>query len=227
MSESPLSTFAGPIAVVAGGLLAVTHVGMVLVEDPKGMVESMRDPLFQAFNAGYAVAFPLLMLALVGLYWRQAREAGRFGAIAFSIAAAGTVLLGGDMYFEGFAAPWLAQVAPQLFSLPRGPLLAAAWLVSVVLFSLGWALFGLASWRARILPRALSAALAVGGLIGFQAAMPPWGVALGLAVAATGIWWIRQDQTVPPVQGLGESLTVSEPRYPDREGSGSTRSQRA
>ena len=72
----------------------------------------------------------------------------------------------------------------------------AAWLVSVVLFSLGWILFGLASWRARVLPRALSVAVALGGLIGFQAAMPPWGVVLGLAVAAVGVWLIRQDQMV-------------------------------
>ena len=57
----------------------------------------------------------------------------------------------------------------------------AAWFVSVVLFSLGWMLFGLASLRARVFPRALSVAVVIGGLIGFQAAMPPWGVALGLA----------------------------------------------
>ena len=70
----------------------------------------------------------------------------------------------------------------------------AAWLFSVVLFSLGWILFGLASLRARVFPRALSLAIAVAGLIGFQAAMPPWGVALGLAVAAVGVWLIRQDR---------------------------------
>ena len=33
-------------------------------------------------------------------------------------------------------------------------------------------LFGLASLRARVFPRALSVAVAVAGLIGFQAAMP-------------------------------------------------------
>jgi hypothetical protein len=69
-------------------------------------------------------------------------------------------------------------------------------LVSVVLFSLGWTLFGLASVRARVLPRALSLAVAVGGAIGFLAAMPPWGLALGLAIAAVGIWIIRQDRTL-------------------------------
>ena len=37
--------------------------------------------------------------------------------------------------------------------------------------------------------------MAIGGLLGFQAAMPPWGLALGLAVAATGVWLIRHDLT--------------------------------
>jgi hypothetical protein len=211
MSESPLRTHAGPIAVVGGGLFAVTHVGMIVLEDPSDMVASMKDPLFQVFNAGYAIAFPFLLLALVGLYWRQARETGIFGAIAFCVAATGTVALGGDMWFEGFGVPWLAHVAPEVFTLNRGTLLVAAWLVSVVLFSLGWALFGLASWRARILPRALSLALAVGGLIGFQAAMPPWGAALGLAVVAAGIWLMRQDRSAGQVHGraLAEPATVS------------------
>ena len=49
-----------------------------------------------------------------------------------------------------------------------------AWLVTVVLFALEWALFGLASWRARVFPVASSITLGVAGLIGFMAAMPPW-----------------------------------------------------
>jgi hypothetical protein len=216
MSESPLRASAGPIAVVAGGLLVVTQAGMILAADPAGVGASLSSPLFQVFNAGYAAAFPLLMLALVGLYWRQAREAGRFGGIAFSTATAGTVLLGGDMYFEGFAAPWLVRVAPDLLSTDRGGLLVAAWLVSVVLFSLGWALFGMVCWRTRILPRGVSAALVAGGLVGFQAAVPPWGAALGLAVAAAGMWLLRQDRSVPHVQALGESPTVPGAAQPGR-----------
>ena len=43
----------------------------------------------------------------------------------------------------------------------------AAWPFSVVLFSLGWILFGLVAKCARVFPRALSLAVAVAGLIGF------------------------------------------------------------
>ncbi|MEV6491124.1 hypothetical protein AB0M20_21305 [Actinoplanes sp. NPDC051633] len=196
MSESPLSTHAGSIAVGAGGLFAAAHLGMFVTGDRSDLVAMMKDPLFLPFNSAYALAFPLLLIALVAMYERQARAAGGFGAVAFCTAATGTVALAGDMWFEGFAVPWLAQVAPATFEADRsGTLLSAAWLVSVVLFALGWALFGLASWRARSLPPALSVALAVAGAVGFQAAIPPWGVPLGLAVAAAGIWIIRQDRT--------------------------------
>jgi hypothetical protein len=197
VSESPLSTHAGPITVVAGGLFAVAHVGQFLVMDPSNLVTMMLNPAFRLFSAAYAIAFPLLLIALVALYWREAQEAGVFGAVAFCIAVTGTVALAGDMWFEGFAMPWIAGVTPEMFSADRtGSSLVKAWLVTVVLFALGWALFGIASWRARVFPVALSIALGVAGLIGFMAAMPPWGVPLGLAVAALGVWLIRHDRTV-------------------------------
>jgi hypothetical protein len=213
MSESPLNRNAGPIATIAGGLFAVAAVGLFLVMDRSDLVAMMTDPVFLVFNAAYAITFPLLLIALVALYWRQAGEAGLFGAVAFSIATAGTMALAGDMWFEGFAVPSIAQVTPEVIGPPASDsLLMAAWLVSVVLFSTGWILFGVASLRARVFPRALSLALAVAGLIGFQAAMPPWGVALGLAVAAVGVLLIRQDRTVRQLQTRPELVGVAEPQ---------------
>ena len=214
MSESPLSTYAGPIAVFAGGLFAVVSVGFYVVTDRSDLVAMMTNPVFLGFNAAYAVTFPLLLIALIAVYGRQASQAGVFGAVAFCTAVVGTMGLAGDMWFEGFGMPWLTQVAPQVIGVPSsGSLLRVAWLVSVVLFSLGWILFGMASWRAKVLPRALAVAVAVGGLLGFQAAMPPWGVALGLAVAAVGIWLVRHDRIVgrvpAPSPGAPTAVTLA------------------
>jgi hypothetical protein len=201
MIGSPLSKHAGPIAAVTGGLFALAHLGQFLVADRSDLVAMMTDPVFVVFSAAYFIAFPLLLVALVALYWRQAGQAGLFGAVAFCTALTGTVALAGDMWFDAFAVPWLVQVAPPVVGADRsGSLLMAGWLVSVVLFSLGWILFGLASFRTRAFPRAMSVAVAVGGLIGFKAATAPWGVALGLAVAAVGVWLTRQDRSVRGVQ---------------------------
>jgi hypothetical protein len=59
------------------------------------------------------------LIALVALYRREAQEAGLFGAVAFCIAVTGTVALAGDMWFEGFASPWIARVTPEMFSADR------------------------------------------------------------------------------------------------------------
>jgi len=201
MLDSPLNRQAGPIAVIAGGLFAVIHAVQFFVADRSDLAAMVTDPLFMVVSAAYFFAFPLLLIALVALYWRQAGRAGLFGAIAFCTALVGTVALAGDMWFDAFAVPWLVQVAPAIVSADRsGSLLMTGWLVSVVLFSLGWIMFGLASFRARIIPRALSIAVAIGGLIGFKAATAPWGVVLGLAVAAMGVWLIRHRQTDQGVQ---------------------------
>jgi hypothetical protein len=162
VSESPLSAHAGPIAVIAGGLFAVAHVGQFVVMDRSNLVTMMLDPAFRLFSAAYAITFPLLLIALVALYWREATEAGVFGAVAFCITVTGTVALAGDMWFEGFAMPWIAGVTPETLSADRtGSSLVKAWLVTVVLFALGWAPVGIASWRARVFPVGLS--IAFGG----------------------------------------------------------------
>lgn len=195
MLESPLNRHAGKIAVIAGGLFALIHVVQFFVADRSDLAAMVTDPVFMVVSAAYFVAFPLLLIALVALYWRQAGQAGLFGAVAFCTALVGTVALAGDMWFDAFAVPWLVQVAPAVVSADRtGSLLLTGWLVSVVVFSLGWIMFGLASFRSRIFPRALSLAVAIGGLVGFKAASAPWGVALGLAVAALGLWLVRQDR---------------------------------
>ena len=63
-----------------------------------------------------------------------------------------------------------------------------------VLFAVGWALFGLASFRARVFPRPISAAIVISGLIGFQAGLPPFAVPLALTIGWLGIWMIRTAQ---------------------------------
>jgi hypothetical protein len=65
------------------------------------------------------------------------------------------------------------------------------YLSSYTLFSIGWVLFGPASIRAGAFPRLISLAIVAGGIIGFLAAKPPYGGALGLALLSLGIWMIR------------------------------------
>ena len=65
----------------------------------------------------------------------------------------GTVFMTGDWWYEAFAVPWLATVAPVVFETGAGGRLLVGGLASFALFSIGWAIFGAVSVRA-LLPRA-------------------------------------------------------------------------
>ena len=196
MYGTPLSRHAGPIILVAGAYIAVAHVVLLFVLSRGELPALAADPLFRGVSLAYAAAFAGLLLALFAAYVRQAREAGRLGFIALSGAILGTFALGADMWFEGFASPWLLEVAPQVLTAERTTFWMTGYLSSYVLFALGWALFGVASLRARVFPVTISVALTIGGLIGFLAAAPPWGAALGLALTWLGGWFIKAERTL-------------------------------
>jgi hypothetical protein len=134
------------------------------------------------------------MIALLAVHGRLAVVMGRFGLAAFLAAVLGVMTQGGNMWFDGFAAPWLAEVLPQAFTARKTSILQIGGLSSYVLFALGWVLYGLATLRAKALPVALSAALVVGGLLGYNSGLPPYGTPIGLAVAALGGWLVHQDR---------------------------------
>jgi hypothetical protein len=192
MSESALSRHAGPIVLVVGAYLAVSHLALAFVfmsfSDPAVM---LADPIFRGRSLAYAAAFSGLAIAACAAYDKQARQAGTFGLVALCAAIIGTVNLGANMWFEGFAVPWLAGVVPQILTAEKTLFWQVGYLSSYILFSIGWVLFGLASLRAGVCPRLISLAIVAGGLIGFLAARPPYGVALGLALLSLGIWMVR------------------------------------
>jgi hypothetical protein len=191
-SQSALSRFAGPIVLAVGAYLAVAHLALFVVfmshSDPATM---LADPIFRVLNLAYAAAFSGLAIAACAAYDKQARAAGTFGLVALCAAMVGTVNLGANMWFEGFAVPWLADVVPQVLIAEKTMFWKVGYLSSYILFSIGWVLFGLASLLARVFPRLISLAIVVAGIIGFLAARPPYGVALGLALLSLGIWMIR------------------------------------
>jgi hypothetical protein len=202
MSESALSRYAGPIVFIVGAYLTVAHLTLEFVfVSFSDMAVMVADPLYRVLNLGYAAAFPGLAIAACAAYDRQARESGTFGLVALCAAIIGTVNLGANMWFEGFAVPWLAGVVPQVLTAEKTLFWQVGYLSSYILFSIGWVLFGLASLRARVFPRLISLAIVVGGLIGFLAARPPYGVALGLALLSLGIWMVRtRSVTAAPSQ---------------------------
>ncbi len=98
------------------------------------------------------------------------------------------------MWFEAFAVPWLIESLPQILTIEKAAIWQVGFLSSYILFALGWVLFGISCLRARVFPPALALAVVAAGVVGYFAGMPPFGVPIGLAVAAMGTWLIRSDR---------------------------------
>ena len=206
MSRSPLARVAGPIALGAGALLLIQQLAMLSFLDRSRIEATMANPLFVPLAALYVVAFCGLLVALVAAYSWEADEAGVFGLVGFLAALVGTTFLAGDLWFEAFAVPWLGDVAPASLHVAGGTLVIGAF-TGYLLFAVGWALFGIASLRARVFPMPNSIAIIIGGIIGFQAALPPFAIALALAIGWLGLWMIRTT-AVQRANGRTESMTV-------------------
>jgi len=187
---------AGPLALLTGSLLVVAQLVMWPF-DTQDHVATSQDVVFQLAGALYFIAFCLLLLTLLTAYAWEAQEAGRLGVAGVTVAVLGTMALCGDLWFETFAVPWLADEAPAAFDTEPTVLLAVGAIASYLLFAVGWGLFGVASLRAAVFPKAVSAAIIVGGVAGYSALLAPFGIPLGLAMMWLGGWMVRARRRAP------------------------------
>jgi hypothetical protein len=199
--SSPLTARqAGIAAIVAATLILVSQVSQLVL--PLLITESFWIAT-QSLRMGVALAAMFaLLVALTGLYGRQADATGRFGLIGYLTASLGTLLVAGDWWYEAFIGPVLRAQAPDLLATaPSGSILIGAALTSGI-FGAGWVLFGLASIRAGVLPRAATVLMTVGGVTGIIALIAPFQVPLAVAVGWLGLWLLgaaRQQDQLPAV----------------------------
>ena len=190
-SRTPLARLAGPLALAAGVLMVVVEVVILPIVDRDDHVGTSTNTVYRISGVVYFVAFCLLILAVVAAYLWQADKAGRFGVVGVIAAMVGTMFLGGDLWFETFYVTYLADTAPAVLDADPAGLIVIGAVSSYLLFAIGWALFGLSSLRAGVFPRAICVAIVIGGLLGFQSLLPPFGIPLGLAMIWLGVWMIR------------------------------------
>lgn len=146
----------------------------------------------------------MLALALAAIYEREARAANTIGVVALAAAMIGTTFMAGDWWYEAFAVPRLAEVAPDVIDTFVGGRLLVGGVSSFALFGVGWALFGAVTWRARVFPGPTSIAILIGGLLSgvpTGIACLSGGVLLGLAIAWSGAWMMRTTRATSVAGG--------------------------
>ncbi len=160
MTSSNLIRLSGLAAVMAVTLLLITE---IVDYTQGGGPFDVAPSATHAFNSTLRmIAFVVLLpLGLVGLYARQSEAMGPLGLLGFVVAFSGTVLVAGFLWTDTFVAPELARSAPQL--LAEGPPPGRS--LSLLVFGVGWALFGLASLWAGVYPRQAAMLLIIGAAI--------------------------------------------------------------
>jgi hypothetical protein len=196
MQATTLARYGAPIAIVAGALMIITRL-VVLFTTPAEIGELkayVLTPTHAVNSVVSILGFALLVIALVALYDREARSAGAFGALAFGAAVIGTMFMTGDWWYEAFAVPRLAEVAPDVVDTFVGGRLIIGGLTSFALFGIGWIMYGAASTRARVIPRSISITILVAGLMSgvpIGIVYLSGGVVHGLAFVWLGAWMLR------------------------------------
>src|SRR5829696_3194848 len=179
-----LIRWAGLSAMAAGIIFLV-----ILPIQPPAVLSSVTTPAWAIVQSAEVAMCLLGLIGLTGLYARQANEAGLLG-------------LAGYLLFSLFYALTLPFVFAQAFILPHlattAPAFVESWLgiinpESPVEMNLGGLLFGIATFRAGVLPRWAAGLLAVSGPLGpvAVALLPPAleryvGLPLGLALGWLG-----------------------------------------
>jgi len=162
------------------------------------------------------------LFGLAGLYARQVEKAGWLGLAGFILFSAWMTLVCGFSFVEAFILPRLATESPTFVkgllgmfsSVPSEinlGILPTLWNISGPMYIVGPLLFGIATFRARVLPRWAGALLVLGAvLIPVGALVPPeWQpkimVPMGLAFAWLGfaLFTERRAPAVEPLPGMG------------------------
>ncbi len=218
ITPSGLIQWSGLAAMVAGIIFA----GIQPIHPP--------DVLASVTTSAWAIITPiktlmafLFLLGITGIYARQVKESGRLGLIGFLLLSLCWALELAFIFAEAFIIPVLATAAPQFvsgyfgvvngyptdFNLGAIPVLYG---VGVGLgYMLGGLVFGIATFRARILPRQAAVLLAVASALTPLASLLPHEiqrlaaipVALALAWLGYALWSERREHVSETVPGKG------------------------
>lgn len=206
MSPSQLIRTSGWAAALAGAffILAEVLTPMLLVTNPDALSRVALTDRFVIQSMLTLLAAMLLLAGLVGLYAFQAREAGRLGAIGFSIAFFVTALMLGDFYANTFVTPVLAVGVPDALDVPNVPNagVLSLWLpLEFGFLALAWLPFAVATVRARVYPRGAAWLLVVGALVALIP-LPYVNIPFDVAVAWLGFALMKRSASPSPKRHL-------------------------
>jgi hypothetical protein len=211
ITNANLLRLAGLFAVIAG--LCYVLVGIF---HPANMPSSVTSTRWATVHVLACAMSFFGVLGLAGLYARQAAKSGWLGLIGFVLLSLWMVVIMGFSFVEAFVLPQIATATPafvdgwmKMFNGGTSTInmgaLPTLWTLTAPMYIGGGLLFGIATFRAAILPRGAAVLLAVGTVLAPVASQlslawqPKIAIPVGLALAWMGyaLWTQRTTQTSP------------------------------
>jgi hypothetical protein len=209
ISERNLIRWAGLSALLAG--LCYVLVGIF---HPANVASSVTTDRWAIVHVLACAMCFFGVIGMAGLYARQAVKIGWVGFAGYVLLTLWFVLIMGFSFVEAFVLPHVANTAPafvgawmKMFNGPASAYdlgaLPTLWTLSGPIYILGGLLFGIATFRAGLLPRWAGALLAVGtlfaplGALLSNASQPKIAIPVGLALTWLGyaLWSERRTET--------------------------------
>ena len=218
-TASNLIRWTGLSAVLGGSLFVV----MQAIHPPETLSSVTTAAWATVHYLGVAMCL-LTMLGIAGLYARQVERAGWLGLAGFLLLEVMWALTAAFQFAEAFILPLLATDAPVFVDgfvkIPSGSFgdtnlgaLPTVYSLNGALYLLGGVLFGISTFRARILPRWAGGALALGTVAPLALSLLPHeflrlaALPFGFALAWLGyaLWSQRRAPASQPVPAKGRS----------------------
>ena len=226
ITTSNLIRWAGLSAMVGGCLF----VAIQPIHPPEILSSFTTGTWAIVHYVGVVMCF-LILLGITGIYARQVKEAGWLGLAGFLLFGLMWQLTAAFQFAEGLIVPLLATDAPKFAvgfeGISSGSpsevslgILPALNSLTSVLYLVGGVLFGVATFRAGILPRWAGAGLAVGTVAPLVlslllphefirlAAVP---VGIALALLGYALWSERREKVSEPVPATERALLSPTP----------------
>jgi hypothetical protein len=224
VTSSNLIRWAGFAALVAG----IIYIAIQPVH-PADVLSSVTTGAWAVIISLKWFMALLFLIGITGIYARQVEPAGWLGLAGFLMLILTWWLETAYIFAELFILPVIAGAAPGFIDSFLGIVNGAPGEMNIgaipalygligILYVLGGVLFGIATIRARILPRGAAILLAAGAAVTPFAALLPHAlqrfaaVPVGLAIAWLGyaLWTERREKVSPPLtergsQSLGHS----------------------
>jgi hypothetical protein len=217
---SMLFRLAGLSALLAG--LCYTLVGIF---HPANVPASVTTSTWSTVHVIVCAMSFFGVLGLTGLYARQAAQSGWLGLIGYALLTFWMVLVMGFSFVEAFVLPQIATATPafvdgwmKMFnggtsSISMGAL-PTLWTLSGPLYILGGLTFGIATFRAGILPRGAAVLLGLGTVLAPLAsqlslsAQPKIAIPTGVALAWLG-FALMTERRAPADERSDETVVAA------------------